>query len=99
MYESWYDDDGNPHDKDLFGTYWKRQKAPKPAIPLGKFRSIGATTLRTDKVYGQYRDYFLALAPNTVSEKHYAAPADEPFFEATDYIRQRLLSESSKSAG
>lgn len=99
MYESWYDDDGNPHDKDLFGTYWKRQKPQKPGIPLGKFRSIGATTLWNDSVFGQYKDYFLALAPKTVSEKHYAAPANEPFFEATDYIRQRLLSEAPKSAG
>jgi integrase len=75
--------------KDLFASAWQ-QIEPKPAIPLGKFRSIGATVLKTDKVFRQFKDVFLANVPSSVSDRFYSAESDEPFFEALDFIRRSL---------
>jgi hypothetical protein len=90
LYETRYNDDGKPVIKDMFRLYWSRLE-PKPVIPLKAFRSIGATTLNTDKVYRQYKDYYLAHAPRTVADQHYAAEADKPFFDALEFIRTEVL--------
>jgi integrase len=90
LYKSWYDVEGKVHKKDLFASYWNKLD-PKPRISLGKFRSIGSTTLKERKEYREYVDYFLAHAPHTVADQNYAAEADDPFFEATDFIRSVIF--------
>jgi integrase len=76
--------------KDMFSTQWNRIR-PKPTIPLGQFRKIGASTLKRKAIYRGFVDVFLANAPDGISDKHYAAEADEPFFEALEFIRSELL--------
>lgn len=95
LYKSWYDLEGRVHKKDLFASYWNKLD-PKPSISLGKFRSIAGTALKEDKRYRDFRDYFLAHAPRTMADQHYSAEADQPFFEATDFIRSVIL-ETEKS--
>lgn len=90
LYETRYDPDGTVKKKDLFATYWNKLD-PKPNISLGKFRSIAATALKEDARYRDFRDYFLAHAPRTMADQHYSAEADQPFFDATDFIRTVVL--------
>ncbi len=90
MYQTFYTDTGGVKIKDLLSLYWKRLD-PKPDIPLGKFRSIGTTALKRDKLFRQYEDYYLAHAPRTIADQNYGAEADEPFFEALDFIRKTVL--------
>lgn len=91
LYSTSYNAAGKALKKDLFSTYWQRSD-PKPSIPLGKFRSIGSTQLK--KPGSSYRwavEIFLGHAPSTMESKRYSAEDDEPFFEATDFIRQQIF--------
>lgn len=90
LYQTKYNSDGKVEKKDLFATYWNRLKS-KPAMSLGKFRSVAAKALKEDKLYRQYVDYFLAHAPKSIADQHYGAEANKPFFEATDFIRKVVL--------
>lgn len=90
MYETSYDAEGIERKKDLFSTYWSRLEK-QPAITLGKFRSIGATTLKEKKEFRGYVEYYLGEVPSTIADIHYSAEADEPFFEALAFIRERLF--------
>lgn len=90
MYETRFNEDNKVVCKDNFGLRWKRNK-PKSPIPLGKFRSISASTLRKDPLYRQYEDYFLGHAPKTVADKHYAGEDDEAFFKALEFIRRDIF--------
>ena len=96
LYSSTYGEDGKPKINDGFARRWKRLKT-KPSIPLSKFRNIAATALKTDVKYRSFVDYFLAHVPKTVADQHYSAEADEPFFDALDYVREHLLSPDSSS--
>lgn len=88
-YETKFGDNNEASIKDLFSTYWRRIE-PKPDIALGSFRSIGATGLKSDKLFAQYKDYFLANVPSGIADRHYSAESDEPFFEALDHIRRYI---------
>lgn len=91
--------------KDLISTYWNRwdielgqmkpKKLSRPVnpipIPLGKFRNIGATTLKNSKVFRDFREVFLANVPTGIADRHYSDEADEPFFEALQFIHDELL--------
>ncbi|MHB8971085.1 MAG: hypothetical protein ACYC3X_14360 [Pirellulaceae bacterium] len=90
MYGSFYRDDGTVAVKDLFGTYWQRNFDPKPPIPLGKFRSIGATMLKRHEHYRQYGELFLCNVPTAIIDKNYGAEFDNPFFKALRFIRKQL---------
>jgi integrase len=90
MYSSFYRENGTVGIKDLFGTYWQRSFDPKPPIPLGKFRSIGASMLKRHEHFRQYGNYFLANVPMQISDKNYSAESDEPFFRALRFIRKQL---------
>lgn len=94
LYSSIYSKDGKPKINDGFARRWKRLET-KPPIPLSKFRNIAATALKTDVRYRSFVDYFLAHVPKTVADQHYSAEADEPFFDALDYVRAHLLSPES----
>jgi len=83
--------------KNMFAVQWKRL-SPRPSISLSKFRKIAATALRSSIQFSTYVDYFLAHAPRTVTERHYAAESDEPFFEALRFIRQVLFAPKKKAA-
>lgn len=72
--------------KDLFGDYWRGQR-----INLGKLRSVAADMLYGHELYRQYKDYFLAHKPNTMSDKHYGKEKDEPFFRALEFIRKSIF--------
>jgi integrase len=93
MYVKWYEknDKGETevHIKDLFSTYWNRQE-PKLPVPLGKFRSIGTTALRTDPIMRQYDERFLGHVGG-LTDQHYGVDADKAFFQALEHIRQTVL--------
>lgn len=88
MYETRFDENGKDKVKDLFGEYW--QDLPKPRIPLAKFRNIGTSVLTQDKLFRQYAVVYLANIPEGITFTHYAKEADNPFFEATEFIRTTL---------
>jgi integrase len=90
MYETRFDSKGEPKIKDLFSTYW-RDLSSKPAISLGKFRSIAATAMKKDKLYRPYVDYFLAHAATKLSDLHYGREDDVQFFEALAFVRKQVL--------
>jgi hypothetical protein len=75
---------------DMFSTHWNRL-AEKPAIPLGKYRSVGATTLKRDEVWRGFVEYYLGHAPASVADKHYSAEADPPFFKALRFLRGEIF--------
>ncbi len=89
MYRTFYRENGTPGKMDLFADRWNDLKT-KPPITLGKFRSVGATALNTDKLFRSYKEYFLANAPGGTTNQHYAAEDDKPFFEALEHIRTTL---------
>jgi hypothetical protein len=89
MYKAWYDEDGTTHKKDMFSSYWTRLD-PKSPIPLGKFRSIGATALKQDKLFRQYADLYLGHAAASLTDIHYGAESWGPFFEATEFIHKAI---------
>lgn len=76
--------------KDLFSTYWNRMD-PKPAISLGKFRSIAASILKTKVEYRPFVQLFLGHAPATIADKHYGAESNAPFFEALTYVQKQIF--------
>lgn len=88
MYCCWYEN-GKMKKKDLLSSYWQRLN-PKPAISLGKFKSVAATELKKKAVLRSYVDYFLGHAASKLSDIHYSAEIDEPFFEALAFIRREL---------
>jgi integrase len=91
LYSTYFDEQGNAKKKDLISLYWKRTKNPKPTISLSRYRSIGATTLKENEIFRQYREYFLGHGASTVADKFYAAEADDPFFRALDFIHAKIF--------
>ena len=89
MYKTGYRPNGQAFKKDMFTVFWYRLD-PRPEIPLGKFRNIGANYLEASEHYRGYVDYFLAHTPKTISQQHYTTPSDEPFFRALRFIREQL---------
>jgi len=49
---------------------------------------ISATLLETHEVYGRYVHHFLGHSPKSIADKHYAAPSQELFDKALDWLRQ-----------
>ena len=77
-------EDGEAKCKDLIALAWKRHgKCP---IRLKEFRSISATMLESHKEYGRYVSYFLGHSPKTLKDMHYAAPSQDIFDEAMDWL-------------
>ena len=89
-YQSKYTEKGKAITRDHFSEEW-RSLDPKPSMTLKEFRSAGSTALKNKKEYREYVDYFLGHVPHKVSDVSYAAEADNPFFEALDFIRQVVL--------
>lgn len=83
-------EDGEVKTKDLIYLNWKRQVKDCP-IPLFKFRSVSATLLESHPSFGRYVPHFLGHSPKTLKEKHYAAPSQEVFDQAMDWLRQQLF--------
>lgn len=88
MYCCWYEN-GKMKKKDLLSSYWQRLK-PKPTITLGKFKSVASTELKKKAILRSYVEYFLGHAASKLSDIHYSAEIDEPFFEALEFIRKEL---------
>ena len=42
-------------------------------------------------VYGRFCPYFLAHSPRGVGGRHYGTPSDEIFFEALEWLREKLI--------
>jgi hypothetical protein len=80
-------ENGKAHIKDLIAERWKKTSCP---IPLSKFRSIAATLLESHQDYGRYVSYFLGHSPKTLKDKHYAAPSQEVFDAALDWLGKQL---------
>ena len=54
--------------------------------PFKTLRAAGATKLEEHELYGRYAQYYLADAPRSITEKHYAQPDNEQFFAATKWL-------------
>jgi len=85
--------DGSTPQKDMLSQQWKRAKI---AIPHKAFRSISATRLESHSVYGRFTEMFLGHSPKTIKDRHYAAPSQELFNQALEWLREDILVEPKK---
>lgn len=67
-------------------NYRHLQKRLKFTKPMKLLRKTAATRLASHPVYGRFVPHFLGHTPHTMSEKHYAAPAQELFDEAVAWL-------------
>lgn len=56
-------------------------------MPLKALRSVSATLLDSHKDYARCTTLFLGHAPATIKDRHYAAPPQELFDDAVDWLR------------
>ncbi|WP_165073872.1 tyrosine-type recombinase/integrase [Paludisphaera rhizosphaerae] len=63
----------------------------KIRLSMKHLRKTGSTLLGEHPQYKFYTTYFLADSPKGMSEKHYTRPSDAEFFEALDWLRERVL--------
>ncbi len=88
---------GEKAKKDLIGLQWRRGRlkgrATKPSIPLKALRSVSASVLESHREYGRYKSHFLGHSPETLADRHYAAPSQELFDQAVMWLRTQLLGE------
>ena len=54
------------------------------------FRSTSATLLRSARDFADLPDHFLGEAPFKMSDKHYAAPPQQRFNEALEWLGREL---------
>jgi hypothetical protein len=88
-------EDGEVRMKDLIALNWKKYGKGCP-IPPSKFRSVCATMLESHREFGRYVPHFLGHSPKTLKEKHYAAPSQEVFDQAMEWLRQQFFEEPSR---
>ena len=66
----------------------------RKSLEIGKsfktLRATGASTLEEHEIYGRYAQYYLADAPRSITEKHYAQPSDKQFFAATKWLGEQF---------
>jgi integrase len=74
--------------KDLIRKQWKKAK---PGIPLKALRSVAATLLQSHPIFGRCVSLFLGHSPRTVADRHYAAPPQQLFNEAIQWLHDQLL--------
>ena len=60
-------------------------------ITPAKFRNVAANLLEGHEVYGRYKDHFLAHVPASVTDRFYAAPSQELFDKALDWLRLKVI--------
>ncbi len=80
---------GEVRRKDMIVQQWRRAKVP---IPLKAFRSIAATLIESHEIYGRCTSYFLGHSPKSIKDRHYAAPPQQLFDQALDWLGEHLLS-------
>jgi integrase len=85
-------EDGEVRMKDLIALNWKKYGKGCP-IPPSKFRSVCATMLESHREFGRYVPHFLGHSPKTLKEKHYAAPSQEVFDQAMEWLHVQLFGE------
>jgi hypothetical protein len=79
---------GGTRKKDLLSKAWR---VADVEIPLKAFRSIGATLLESHETYGRYKSHFLGHSPKTIADRHYAAPSQELFDRAINWLRRQIF--------
>ena len=72
------------------GVMWRKKGKGCPIL-LKNFRSIASSLLKENKHFAAYVEHFLGHAPRSMSDKHYAAPAQNVFDEAMDWQHGRLF--------
>jgi integrase len=75
--------------KDLIVKAWSKAEA---TIPFKAFRSISATTLESHETFGRLVQHFLGHAPQSVKDRHYAAPSQELFNRALSWLHDQIFS-------
>ena len=77
-------------------THLKRRLKFKKSLKL--LRKTAATMLESHPIYGRFTSYFLGHAPQSMKDKHYAAPSQELFDEAVSWLGQQFgFDQSSKT--
>jgi integrase len=56
---------------------------------LKLLRKTSATLLESHETYGRFTQHFLGHAPRTIAARHYAAPSQDLFDEAVDWLAQQ----------
>jgi integrase len=69
-----------------FAHVRNRVKFPKS---LKLLRKTSATLLESHETYGRFTQHFLGHAPRTIAARHYAAPAQDLFDAAVDWLGQQ----------
>jgi len=80
---------------DNFAQRWAEIK-PRPRIPLSHFKKVSATALKSDNRFARFTDYFLGHTPKTIADQHYGPESDEPFFEALEFVHDRIFKTASE---
>lgn len=82
---------GKVKQKDLIGRQWQLEATA--TMPLKAFRSVAATLIRSNPVYGPLAGLFLGHAPATMGEKFYFANhqgIQDQFDACMDWLRTQL---------
>lgn len=64
---------------------------PGETFSIKQLRTTAATTLAEHPQYKFYAQYFLAHSPNKPTDKNYVRPNDKEFFQACDWLREKIL--------
>jgi integrase len=81
-------EEGKSKRYDMVVQQWRRAKVE---IPLKAFRSISATLLESHEIYGRCSSLFLGHSPRSIKERHYAAPPQQLFDQAMEWLRTQLF--------
>ncbi|MHB1424797.1 MAG: tyrosine-type recombinase/integrase [Gemmataceae bacterium] len=86
-------EEGKARRYDMIVQQWRRAAVKIDGKPLllKAFRSISATWLEKDGVYGRYVSHFLGHSPRGIAAKHYSAPSQELFDQALTWLRGQVF--------
>jgi integrase len=74
----------------IASNYTHLKRRLKFRKPLKWLRKTAATLLESHPVYGRLTSLFLGHAPQTIKDRHYAAPSQELFDEAVLWLGRQL---------
>ena len=90
-------EDGKMRRYDAIQSAWSRvagKLGGKIRLGMKHLRKTSATILGQHPHFKFYANHFLADSPKTIADKHYVVANDAEFFEALDWLRGQIMSES-----
>ena len=87
-------EDGKMRRYDSIQSAWARlgqKMGGKIRLGMKHLRKTSATLLGEHPQYKFYANHFLADSPKSIADRHYVRANDVEFFEALDWLRERIL--------